>query len=162
MRYCQRMVQPRQGTFEQWRSCHSPWLATTLRLFNWIPKMQRLCTVLLSLQSFTSELAPTLRPSGTHQTGSSSLATWPLLQRTCTSIVLEGTHSTLDMRIQSLIITIRNSIERYWINQVARRTLDGEETEPPPPCVPEVFRCFGKASRASLTGIARHLRVRGE
>ncbi|KAG0562083.1 hypothetical protein M758_9G172900 [Ceratodon purpureus] len=44
----------------------------------------------------------------------------------------------------------------------AGRTLEGEETEPPPPCMPEVFRCLGKASRASLSGIARHLRLRGD
>ncbi|XP_024389610.1 uncharacterized protein [Physcomitrium patens] len=44
----------------------------------------------------------------------------------------------------------------------AGRTLKGEETEPPPPCIPEVFRCFGKASRACLSGIARHLRLRGD
>lgn len=42
------------------------------------------------------------------------------------------------------------------------RTLEGEETEPPPPCIPEAYRCLGKASRASLSGIARHLRLRGE
>lgn len=44
----------------------------------------------------------------------------------------------------------------------AGRTLEGEETEPPPPCIPEVFKCLGKASRASLSGIARHLRLPGE
>lgn len=44
----------------------------------------------------------------------------------------------------------------------AGRTLEGEETEPPPPCIPEAFRCLGKASRASLSGIARHLRLRGD
>lgn len=42
------------------------------------------------------------------------------------------------------------------------RTQHGEETEPPPPCMPEVFRCLGKASRASLSAMSRHLRLRGE
>jgi len=44
----------------------------------------------------------------------------------------------------------------------AGRTQHGEETEPPPPCMPEVFRCLGKASRASLSAISRHLRLRGD
>jgi hypothetical protein len=34
--------------------------------------------------------------------------------------------------------------------------------EPPPPCLPEVFRCLGKTSRASLSAIAHYLRLRGD
>ncbi|EFJ08431.1 hypothetical protein SELMODRAFT_272139 [Selaginella moellendorffii] len=37
-----------------------------------------------------------------------------------------------------------------------------EEADPPPPCMPDVFRCMGKASRASLSVIARYLRLRGD
>ncbi|KAL2634972.1 hypothetical protein R1flu_006451 [Riccia fluitans] len=37
-----------------------------------------------------------------------------------------------------------------------------EESEPPPPGMPEVYRCLGKASRASLSAIARQLRLRSD
>ncbi|CAM6127631.1 unnamed protein product [Calypogeia fissa] len=37
-----------------------------------------------------------------------------------------------------------------------------EDIEPPPPGMPEVFRCLGKTSRASLSAIARHLRLRSD
>ncbi|KAL3692789.1 hypothetical protein R1sor_006440 [Riccia sorocarpa] len=37
-----------------------------------------------------------------------------------------------------------------------------EETDPPPPGMPEVYRCLGKASRASLSAIARQLRLRSD
>jgi hypothetical protein len=42
------------------------------------------------------------------------------------------------------------------------RILQPGDTDPPPPCMPEVFRCLGKASRASLSAIARHLRLRSD
>lgn len=35
-----------------------------------------------------------------------------------------------------------------------------EEGDSSPPCMPDVFRCLGKASRAALSAIARHLRLR--
>eukprot|EP01018_Ginkgo_biloba_P038842 Gb_25729 [translate_table: standard] len=42
----------------------------------------------------------------------------------------------------------------------AGRTL--EEGESSPPCMADVFRCLGKASRAALSAIARHLRLRSD
>ncbi|XP_024368287.1 uncharacterized protein [Physcomitrium patens] len=44
----------------------------------------------------------------------------------------------------------------------AGRSPEGTALEPPPPCMPEVFRCFGKTSRASLSAIAHYLRLRGD
>ncbi|KAL4186203.1 hypothetical protein AMTRI_Chr09g13020 [Amborella trichopoda] len=37
-----------------------------------------------------------------------------------------------------------------------------EEGDSSPPCMGEVFRCLGKASRAALCAIARHLRLRSD
>eukprot|EP01018_Ginkgo_biloba_P011355 Gb_13676 [translate_table: standard] len=37
-----------------------------------------------------------------------------------------------------------------------------EEGESSPPCMADVFRCLGKASRAALSAIARHLRLRSD
>ncbi|XP_057839380.2 uncharacterized protein LOC131049349 isoform X2 [Cryptomeria japonica] len=37
-----------------------------------------------------------------------------------------------------------------------------EEGDSSPPCMPDVFRCLGKASRAALSAIARHLRLRSD
>lgn len=44
----------------------------------------------------------------------------------------------------------------------AGRFPEGAALEPPPPCMPEVFRCLGKISRAALSAIAHYLRLRGE
>ncbi|XP_027109737.2 uncharacterized protein [Coffea arabica] len=37
-----------------------------------------------------------------------------------------------------------------------------EDMDPPPPCMADVFRCMGKAARAALCAIARHLRLRSD
>lgn len=37
-----------------------------------------------------------------------------------------------------------------------------EDWDSSPPCMPDIFRCMGKASRAALCAIARHLRLRSE
>ncbi|KAH9323314.1 hypothetical protein KI387_017953, partial [Taxus chinensis] len=37
-----------------------------------------------------------------------------------------------------------------------------EEGDSSPPCMADVFRCLGKASRAALSAIARHLRLRSD
>ncbi|CAM8948066.1 hypothetical protein QQ045_017767 [Rhodiola kirilowii] len=37
-----------------------------------------------------------------------------------------------------------------------------EDGELPPPCVMDIFTCMGKAARASLSAIARHLRLRSD
>lgn len=37
-----------------------------------------------------------------------------------------------------------------------------EDTDVHPPCMSDVFKCMGKAARAALCAIARHLRLRSE
>lgn len=44
----------------------------------------------------------------------------------------------------------------------AGRHLPGEEVEHPPPCMSDVFRCLGKASRIALGAISRHLGLRSD
>ncbi|KAJ7535841.1 hypothetical protein O6H91_12G048300 [Diphasiastrum complanatum] len=44
----------------------------------------------------------------------------------------------------------------------AGRSSSNDSVEPPPPCMPDLFRCLGKASRAALSAIARSLRLRGD
>lgn len=45
------------------------------------------------------------------------------------------------------------------ILSIRRALEDGDSS---PPCMGEVFRCLGKAARAALCAIARHLRLRSE
>eukprot|EP00250_Pteridium_aquilinum_P014354 c21933_g1_i1 orf=716-2584(+) len=44
----------------------------------------------------------------------------------------------------------------------AGRNSRGEEADLPPPCMSDVFRCLGKASRIALGAICRHLRLRSD
>lgn len=37
-----------------------------------------------------------------------------------------------------------------------------EDWDSSPPCMADIFRCMGKAARAALFAIARHLRLRSE
>lgn len=37
-----------------------------------------------------------------------------------------------------------------------------EDWDSSPPCMADIFRCMGKASRVALSAIARHLRLRSE
>jgi len=37
-----------------------------------------------------------------------------------------------------------------------------EDCDSSPPCMADIFRCMGKASRVALSAIARHLRLRSE
>eukprot|EP00897_Mesotaenium_endlicherianum_P010739 jgi/Mesen1/9694/ME000069S09099 len=52
------------------------------------------------------------------------------------------------------------SKEMYFYR--AGRVYSEDEHDMVPPCMPEVFRCLGKASRAALGAAARHLRLRGD
>lgn len=52
------------------------------------------------------------------------------------------------------------SREMYYYR--AGRNLIGEEVEHPPPCMSDVFRCLGKASRITLGAICRHLQLRSD
>ncbi|KAH7294262.1 hypothetical protein KP509_28G062900 [Ceratopteris richardii] len=44
----------------------------------------------------------------------------------------------------------------------AGRNPRGDERDIPPPCMSDVFRCLGKASRVTLGAICRHLRLRSD
>lgn len=44
----------------------------------------------------------------------------------------------------------------------AGRNPRGDEVDLPPPCMSDVFRCLGKASRIALGAICRHLRLRSD
>lgn len=37
-----------------------------------------------------------------------------------------------------------------------------EDWDSSPPCMADIFRCMGKASRSALSAIARHLRLKSE
>ena len=37
-----------------------------------------------------------------------------------------------------------------------------EDWDSSPPCMADIYRCMGKAARAALCAIARHLRLRSE
>lgn len=50
-------------------------------------------------------------------------------------------------------------IELFCRHLICRAFEDGDSS---PPCMADVFRCMGKAARAALCAIARHLRLRSE
>lgn len=65
-------------------------------------------------------------------------------------------------RFQRNVIDISAFISSAYTFSHVRRSPEGASLEPPPPCMPEVFRCVGKASRAALSAVAHYLRLRGE
>ncbi|KAG6543369.1 hypothetical protein Mapa_015283 [Marchantia paleacea] len=58
------------------------------------------------------------------------------------------------------VATPSRDLYLYRAGNTGRSNFD--DVEPPPPVMPEVFRCLGKASRASLSAIARQLRLRSD
>ncbi|CAM6098402.1 unnamed protein product [Calypogeia fissa] len=62
----------------------------------------------------------------------------------------------------SMILWKESTVEAMEVDKADSPVSSYEDIEPPPPGMPEVFRCLQKTSRASLSAIARHLRLRSD
>ena len=111
----QKMVQRPESTHVQWKVSRCLWHGTTLQLLNWMEKMQLLCDVHSSPQSFIFGVGHRVRHCGVHHIGWNSLDTWLPPQGTCTFIALEGQH-LLYQHLKTFWLYFSSSSPEYFAN----------------------------------------------